>query len=181
MKRVIQVVPHNPRWAHEFEVEATVWRVVLGAEVVAVHHIGSTAIPGIGAKPIVDMLVIVRDIERVDGFNAEMVSRGYVPRGENGIAGRRYFIKGTETHRTHHVHAFAVGHPEIARHLEFRDYMIAHPEVAQEYDRLKQELAAAHRHDIDAYVAGKDGFIREALEQAHIWAESRRAEQAEQA
>ena len=101
MQRVIEVVDHDPGWKGQFEAEADIWRRLLGKDVVAIHHVGSTAIPGICAKPIIDLLVVVRDIERVDELDAEMVSRGYLPRGEYGIPGRRFFIKGTETHRTH--------------------------------------------------------------------------------
>jgi len=88
VKRVINVVPHNPEWARQFEQEAARWREVLGDQIVAVHHVGSTAIAGIAAKPIIDLLIGVRDIERVDDFDAEIVSQGYLPRGEYGIPGR---------------------------------------------------------------------------------------------
>jgi len=174
VKRTIEVAPYDPGWVREFEREAAQWRDVLGDEIVAVHHVGSTAIPGLAAKPIIDLLVVVRNIERVDDLDAEMTARGYLPRGEYGIPGRRYFIKGTEIHRTHHIHVFGIGNPDIPRHLEFRDYVIAHSEVAREYGRLKEELAAAHPHDIDAYIAGKDGFIKDVQARAHAWAQEGR-------
>ena len=171
MQRVIDVVEHDPGWKVQFEVEAAIWRRLIGHDVVAIHHVGSTAIPRICAKPIIDLLVVVRDIERVDEFNEELTSRGYIPRGEYGIPGRRFFIKGTQTHRTHHIHVYEAGSPEIARHVEFRDYLNAHPEEAQEYSRLKEALANAYRHNIEAYMAGKDEFIKEVQERARIWAE----------
>lgn len=77
-----------------FRVEADRIVAVLDQEVVAIHHIGSTAIPGISAKPIIDMLVEVQDIEKIDDFNEKMIKRGYRPQGEFGVAGRRFFIKG---------------------------------------------------------------------------------------
>ena len=174
MERIIEVVPHDPQWARAFEREAAFWRHLLGGEIVSAHHIGSTAIRDIYAKPIIDLLLVVRDIRRMDELDADLRAHGYLPRGEAGIAGRRFFIKGTESRRTHHIHVFAEGSPEIARHLEFRDYLNAHPDVAQEYSRLKESLAAAHRHDIDGYMAGKDAFIQDVQTRARQWSQARR-------
>lgn len=169
MVRRVEVVPHDPAWAQSFQAEAEVIRAILGSEVVAVHHIGSTAIPGISAKPIVDIMVEVRDIARVDAYADRFAAQGYRPMGENGIPGRRYFIKGPDEARTHHVHIFAAGNPEIERHLTFRDYMIAHPEDARAYSRLKEDLAARFPTDIDSYVAGKDAFVKEIDRRAAAW------------
>jgi len=169
MPRHVQVVPPNPRWAALFQAEAAIITQALGQEVVAIHHIGSTAIPGISAKPIIDILVDVRDILRIDACNPAMLRLGYEPKGEYGIPGRRFFIKGGDEQRSHHVHVFQCGNPEIQRHLDFRDYLIAHPETAQEYSQLKQELARRFPTDIDAYMAGKDAFIREIDRRACAW------------
>ncbi len=169
-RRKIEVVPHDPAWARLFEREARGLVKVFGPELVAIHHIGSTAIPGIRAKPIIDVLLEVRDIERVDAFNEEMIALGYRPQGEFGIPGRRFFIKGEDAHRTHHLHAFETGSPHIARHLNFRDYLIAHPAEARAYSRLKQRLARQFPHDIEAYMDGKDGLIKEAERKAAAWA-----------
>jgi GrpB-like predicted nucleotidyltransferase (UPF0157 family) len=172
MLRQIEVVPYNPDWPRLFEEEAARLAVIFGPEIVAIHHIGSTAISTIKAKPIVDMLVEVRDIEKIDAFDATMSRRGYLPRGEFGIAGRRYFIKGDEIHRTHHIHMYQAGHPDVARHLDFRDYLIAHPEDAQAYSRLKEDLARRYPTDAESYVAGKDGLIKELDRKAKLWREN---------
>lgn len=175
MKRVIEVVPHDPRWSEQFEQEADELIAIFGEEIVAIHHIGSTSIPGIVAKPIIDVLVEVRDIERIDAFNEAMTARGYIPKGAFGIAGRRFFIKGSETERTHHIHVFERAHagsPQpstFERHIAFRDYLRAHPNEAQAYSRLKAELARRFPHDIDGYTAGKDDFIREIERKADVW------------
>lgn len=145
---------------------------VFAQEVVALHHIGSTSIPDIYAKPIIDMLMVVRQIERVDAYNQTMRQLGYLPQGEGGIPGRRFFIKGSEDNRTHHLHVYAAGHPEITRHLAFRDYMQAHPQQAEAYSALKRELAQRFPHDIDGYIAGKQPFIEKIIEQAYLWLES---------
>jgi GrpB-like predicted nucleotidyltransferase (UPF0157 family) len=169
MIRKVEVAPYDPNWAHAFQAEADEIRRILGQEVMAVHHIGSTSIPNLSAKPIIDLLVEVRDIEKIDASNDVMSQLGYLPKGENGIPGRRYFIKGDEIHRTHHLHIFQTRHPDIERHLNFRDYLIAHPEDAQVYGRLKQELARRFPADIDSYVAGKDEFIKEIDRKAQAW------------
>lgn len=169
MLRRITVVPYDARWSDLFQEEADELTAMFGGEVVAIHHIGSTAIPGIHAKPIIDILVEVQDIERIDAFNQEMAERGYVPKGEFGIRGRRFFIKGTEESRTHHVHVFQTGDAEFERHLVFRDYLRAHPEEAQAYSRLKQELARRFPNDIDSYMAGKDDLIKATERKARAW------------
>ncbi len=167
--RKIKLLPHDHNWSKLFQTEAETLTGVFGREILAVHHIGSTAIPGICAKPIVDILVEARDIESIDRFDAAMIDRGYRPQGEFGITGRRFFIKGDDDQRTHHVHAFQAGNPEMERHLNFRDYMIAHPEDAQAYGRLKQELARRFPEDIESYTEGKDEFIKEVNKRAKTW------------
>lgn len=160
--RKVEVVPHNPKWRDAFEVESKYIADVLGENCVAIHHIGSTAIPGISAKPIIDILVEVQDITKVDEQNSVMKSLGYEVMGEYGIPCRRFFRKDSkEDVRTHHIHIFEIGSPQIARHLAFRDYMIAHPEDAQKYSELKRDLAEKYPHNIDEYMDGKDSFIKE--------------------
>jgi GrpB-like predicted nucleotidyltransferase (UPF0157 family) len=172
--RKVEVVPHNPRWRDEFEAEAERVAAALGETVVAVHHIGSTAIPGIYAKPVIDLLIEVRDITAVDSRSSAMRSLGYEALGEYGIPGRRYFRKDSlEGIRTHQIHTFEAGSAEAKRHLAFRDYLTAHPAEAQKYSELKRKLAKRHAHDIDKYMDGKDGFIKETDRRAALWRASR--------
>ena len=158
----VRMVPHDPNWRQEFRQEAARISAAAGSNAVAVHHVGSTAIPGIYAKPVIDLLLVVWDLAALDEKQPEMEALGYEARGEYGIPGRRFFRR-DDKHgdRTHQVHAFEDGSPQIARHLAFRDYMIAHPETAQEYSDLKRELAAQHPSDIEAYMDGKNEFIQE--------------------
>lgn len=169
MKKV-EVVPHDPTWQKAFEVESKRVFDALSENVVAVHHIGSTAIPGIYAKPIIDLLVEVKDIVRVDRQSSSMESLGYEVMGEFRIAGRRYFRKNNqEGVRTHHIHAFKVDSEQVKRHLAFRDYMVAHPEDAQKYSELKRRLAREYPANINGYMDGKDGFIKEMDKKAAQW------------
>lgn len=170
----VEVVPHDPRWRDAFAAEAKQVAAALGENVVAVRHIGSTAIPGIYAKPVIDLLVEVRDITEVDGRSRAMESLGYEVLGEYGIPGRRYFRKDNrEGIRTHNIHAFEAGSAEAERHLAFRDYMIAHPAEAQRYGELKRKLAEEHPQNPDGYMDGKDGFIKETDRRAARWRASR--------
>ena len=169
MLRKIEVVPHNSNWSPLFKVEAEKIAAVLGQEVIAIHHIGSTAILTISAKPIIDLLVEVHRIEKIDDFNSAMMKLGYQPKGEYGIPGRRFFTKGGDTTRSHHVHTFQTRNPEVERHLNFRDYLIGHPDAAQAYSDLKEKLAKQFPTDIEGYQEGKRGFIEEIDCRAKAW------------
>jgi GrpB-like predicted nucleotidyltransferase (UPF0157 family) len=166
----VEVVPHDPWWRYAFEEEAKHLAAALGENVLAIHHVGSTAIPDIYAKPVIDILVEVRDIAEVDVRSSAMQSLGYEVMGEYGIPGRRYFRKDDQRGiRTHHIHAFEAGSIEVERHLAFRDYLIAHPGDAQGYSELKRELARENPQSMDDYIDGKDAFIKEIDRRAARW------------
>ena len=177
MARRIEVVPYNPAWSTMFSAEAAKIAAVLGDQVVATLHIGSTAIPGIKAKPIIDLLVVVQDIERIDDYHEAMEGLGYEPMGEHGIPGRRFYRKPGKDTRTHHVHVYAQGHSEVQRHLDFRDYLRAHPLDAQAYSRLKERLAVKFPDDADRYVQGKSALIEEIDAKAKAWRKASRPNQ----
>jgi GrpB-like predicted nucleotidyltransferase (UPF0157 family) len=175
LARTIEVVDQTPEWSAFFENEAAHLAVIFGPQLMAIHHVGSTAIAGIKAKPIIDVLVVIKHIETIETFNVPMQQFGYRARGEclenpiPGTAGRFYFSKDTDGVRTHQVHVCQQGHADIADKLAFRDYLRAHREEAQRYSRLKERLAMEHRHDIVGYIQGKDGFVRGVIAQAHVW------------
>lgn len=172
MPRRIILAPPDPAWPEQFRAEAARLRTILGDEAVAIEHIGSTAIPGIPAKPTIDVLVAARDLAAIDALRPTLEAAGYAWRGENGIPGRRYLVCGTEEAHTHHVHILCAGNPEIARHLAFRDYLVAHPAEAQAYARLKEQLAARLADDPAAYTEAKSAFIREVDARAAAWRRS---------
>lgn len=160
MGRKIVVVPYDQSWYERYRREAVKITELMGEQVVSIHHIGSTSIPDMKAKPIIDILVEVKNIEAIDELHDNMIKEGYLPKGENGIQGRRYFVKSVGVTHTHHVHMFQTGNPEIERHLNFRDYLITHPEEAQAYGRLKEALAQRFPEDGLNYTTGKDEFIK---------------------
>lgn len=162
--------PPREWWAQEYEREAACIRASLGPVLEALHHIGSTAVPGIYAKPVIDMLAEVRDLEDLDGCEGAMAGLGYEVMGEFGIPGRRYFRRSdARGFRTHHVHAFLAGSHGVARHLAFRDYLRAHADVAREYSELKRRLVTTCAGDMEAYMDGKDAFVRDIERKALEW------------
>jgi GrpB-like predicted nucleotidyltransferase (UPF0157 family) len=166
----VNVVPPNPAWPQEFEAESQQIALVMDNNLIQIHHIGSTAIPGIYAKPVIDFLIEVKDIGETDAQTTAMEAIGYEAMGEFGLPGRRYFRKERSPGiRTHHVHTYAVGSSEISRHLAFRDYMIAHPQAAQQYSELKQALAKRYPQDIEGYMDGKDEFVKKMEKTAMEW------------
>jgi GrpB-like predicted nucleotidyltransferase (UPF0157 family)/adenylate kinase family enzyme len=161
VRRKVKVVPYQQGWPEAFRAEAEAIKPLFGGLLVGIHHIGSTSMPGAAAKPIIDLLAAVTDISLVDECNNRMASIGYQARGEYGIPGRRFFIKDIGGERSHHLHVFQAGSSEIFRHLAFRDYLITHPDELDAYCRLKTELARQHPDDIEAYMDGKDAFIKD--------------------
>lgn len=158
MNTKVVVVPYSPLWPRMYEQESILILQALGKNCLSIHHIGSTSVPGLSAKPILDILPIVKNIQEVDQATRAMESLGYESKGEYGIAFRRYFQKGDYL-RTHHVHVFEEGDPEIDRYLKFRDWMRSHEEDALAYANLKIELATRFPQDMLQYCNGKDAFV----------------------
>ncbi len=153
---MIVLVPYDPAWPVQFAAAREEILSACNGLVVEVHPCRSTAIPGIAAKPVIDMLPVVRRLEDGRACVAPLQSLGYQSRGEHGIAGRHYFVRGTP--RSHQAHLFAADHPEVERHLLFRDYLRAHTDERTAYERLKRDLAAKFGDDRQAYAAAKTPF-----------------------
>ncbi|MBX9804736.1 MAG: GNAT family N-acetyltransferase [Alphaproteobacteria bacterium] len=153
------VVPYNPQWPEIFAKEAKRIAEALGDNCVTIHHIGSTSIPGISAKPIIDMVPVVKDILKVNA--AALVELGYEGRGELGMLFRRYF-----SNRACHLHIWEEGNPEIDKHLIFRDYLIKNPDALNAYEALKLSLAESFRDDRASYTLSKDDLVKEILHKA---------------
>ncbi len=165
----IEVADYNPDWPELFEQESVKIKNMLKDELVNIFHIGSTAVPGLAAKPILDIMPVVKDIKAVDLYNSVFESLGYEAMGELDIPGRRYFRKGGDN-RTHQLHAFQYNDTHnILRHLVFRDYLREHPAVRDEYAALKFSLAGKYPDDIDGYCAEKDNFVKATEQKALTW------------
>lgn len=174
MSHPLVIEPYHPRWPLDFATEAMALRAALGPGRHTLHHIGSTSVPGLHAKPIIDILAEVPSLPDLDLRAPAIATLGYEPMGEFGIPGRRFFRKNNAAgHRTHHLHAFVTGSPDLTRHLSFRDYLRAHPDAAQAYAALKLRLFETTGGNLDAYIQGKDAFVKDLERQALAWAARR--------
>ncbi|WP_421379393.1 GrpB family protein [Bacillus salacetis] len=170
MARKVEVTPYNHQWKDQFFHEKQRLDRVFHGSYAVVHHIGSTSVEGLAAKPIIDFLIVVQDINIADERTSELEDLGYIAKGENGIPNRRYFFLENENgERLYHVHVFPSGSEEIERHLVFRDYLRTFKDEAEKYGRLKSGLAAKHPEDIDAYIEGKNSFVQEMERKAMDW------------
>jgi GrpB-like predicted nucleotidyltransferase (UPF0157 family) len=165
---VIHLEPHSPDWARCYEQERTCLLAALGPHLLDLQHVGSTAIPGILAKPILDIAAAVVSFEAATVCIALLEELGYVYRGEHGIPRRHYFVRRSPDGDTTlvHLHMLEIDSAEWGNHLLFRDYLRSHPQDAQAYQALKEELMAQFRADRLAYTEGKAAFIARILEAA---------------
>lgn len=174
-KRRIELVDYSKAWPRLFAEEAARLRSVFGGELLELHHVGSTSIPGIKAKPIIDTLAVVKDIGIVQSFDEPLIKLGYRPRGEcldnpaPGTPGRFYFSKDSGGLRTHQLHVCQKGHFEIDRILAFRDFLKTHADRADAYSRLKERVVEQNRYDIVGYIKGKEEFIKTVIARAEEW------------
>lgn len=166
---IVTVVQYDPNWIIEYQKEELAIKEILQDDLVNSFHIGSTSVPNLKAKPIIDILLVVNDIENLDTYATSFEELGYEVMGEFGITGRRYFRKGGYN-RTHQIHAFQYDHiQEIERHLSFRDYLREHPEISQAYGELKSRLADQYPTDIEGYGNGKNDFVQKIESEALKW------------
>ncbi len=162
-QKPIVILPYDPLWAQQFEHLMEYLKRALGGHVAAVHHVGSTSVPGLAAKPILDVDV---EIENMGGFPkvVELLAKcGYRHMGDYGIPGREVFKYDTSDFMSHHLYVCPSSSPELKRHLAFRDYLRRTPEAVREYGQLKIRLAQIYQNDIDAYIDGKTEFIETCL------------------
>jgi GrpB-like predicted nucleotidyltransferase (UPF0157 family) len=161
LNRPIVVVDYDPQWPLLFAKEKEAILAALGNSVLMVEHIGSTAVPGLAAKPVIDMAVGIQSLADAPALIPCIEQLGYVyePALEQLIPERRFFWKGTPTVHTYHLHLAEVDHPVLLKPLQFRNYLRKHPDAVEEYGVLKRELAKRCVQDMNAYVAGKTGFV----------------------
>lgn len=162
----IVLMPHDPRWLTDAAEECRRISQACQPWVIRVEHIGSTSVPGLIAKPVLDLMPLVKQYE--DGFECveRMRKLGYWYAGDFGIAGRHLFVKGSP--RTHHAHMLVEGSKEAIRHLAVRDILRADPDVAARYAALKQELAPRFGDDREGFAEAKAALMRELFDRAGI-------------
>jgi GrpB-like predicted nucleotidyltransferase (UPF0157 family) len=163
---MVSVVPYDPSWPEMYRQEADV--LVRFLPCLKLHHIGSTSVVGMTAKPVVDMLGVVASLDLIDGRTNDLETLGYEVKGAHGLVGRRYFRKSnTWGQRTHHLHVFTQGSLHIERLLAFRDYLRAHPWVVTQYAHVKSEAQSGSGAKL--YPEAKAPFIAKVEQDALIW------------
>ena len=166
----VEVVDYDPRWPALFEEEAKRLRAVLDPSLIlGLEHFGSTAVRGLSAKPIIDILIAVPSLTQAQASFVEALRNlDYVYWAENPKKDRMFFVKGMPpfgSRRSHHVHV-TEPHGEMWQRLAFRDYLRAHPEEARTYARLKMRLAAEHPTDREAYTGAKSAYVESVMRKA---------------
>jgi GrpB-like predicted nucleotidyltransferase (UPF0157 family) len=161
----IIIVDYDPRWPLLFEEIRGSVVAALGDIVVAVEHVGSTAVPGLAAKSIIDLDVVVSSVAEIPKAIRRLSGLGYIHQGDLGIAGREAFTPLAHRPR-HHLYVCSVDGEELRRHRLFRDYLLAHPDVAAAYGELKKAFALRFSDDRAAYVGAKSAFVADVLRRA---------------
>jgi GrpB-like predicted nucleotidyltransferase (UPF0157 family) len=171
----ITLASYDPEWVDAYEKEEQQIRNAAGEHIEAIEHIGSTSIPGLAAKPIIDIMAGVETLDDADRCIESLQTLGwvYAPEFEESVPHRRYFRKTDSENHTHHLHMVEMNSDWWTRHIRFRDYLREHPEVARTYEDLKRELAERHRWDVDEYAKAKTDFIRNIEERARDYYERR--------
>jgi len=169
----IDVAPHDPEWVGDFEREAAAIRNALSDVLLRIEHVGSTAVPDLPAKPIIDIQVSVRDIEEREAFVRPLERLGYLFAPDPDSPDYHFFGKPRERPRRYHVHVCAAGSGEEMRHLVVRDFLRSHSEEAGKYADLKRELARHTHQDRLAYIEGKETFMRDLEQRAVAWSKAR--------
>ena len=163
-KDTVRLIPYTDEWTRLFEEEKSLLQTAVGKFVLDIQHVGSTSIPGMLAKPIIDIAIAVRNFENAHICIKPIEQIGYEYRGENGIPRRHFFVKGKP--RTLHIHMNELGSRDWNNQIIFRDYLTRHPNIAKKYAELKTELAKRYPTDRQSYLDGKSPFIERILQLA---------------
>jgi len=158
----VRIEPYNPQWPDIFNQETKLLKVKLGSQVEDIQHVGSTAVPGLLAKPIIDIAVLVDDLDITEGWFKPLSDIGYWYKGkQDDMLERRFFAKGAENNRTVYLHV--VNNDEFTRLIKFRDKLSANPKLLKEYSDIKAVLAEQHATNREAYSKAKNDFIKSVL------------------
>lgn len=171
MPKEMIVVPYNSDWINQYERAKTQLSKIFGDLASEIQHFGSTSIVGMSAKPIIDIMIIVYDISKVDSLNDKMKQSNYVHKGENGIEGRRYFQKfGLDgINHIEHIHCYEKDNQHVINELMFRDYLRVDKNAFETYKAIKIEASRKFRFSPLEYTEYKSGCVNEIMEKAKFY------------
>ena len=163
---IVELDNFNEEWAFEYELEAKLLKEVLGDRLLEIHHVGSTSIKGLKAKPVIDILIAIESLENISEIEELLKDYDYSNRGHQGVEDRYFFAKGPEESRTHYIHFVELKNNTYYNLVLFKKYLLEHEEYIQKYCELKQELAEKYPDERKKYTAGKSEFISNVIKLA---------------
>jgi GrpB-like predicted nucleotidyltransferase (UPF0157 family) len=164
---IVKIVPYNSSWPKEFEKEKQLLLKTFGNRIIAIEHIGSTAIPGTPSKPIIDINVAIQSLGLAKDFIKPLQKLGYQYIPERWFEDRYFFPKGSEDYRTHYLNLVEITSDNAWKNmLLFRDYLITHSDIRDAYAKIKIELAARNANNREAYTEAKSKFVRNVINKA---------------
>lgn len=155
----VELENYNENWKKEYEKEEKLLKEVLKDDIIEIHHVGSTSIPGLKAKPVIDILIVIKDLSEINKIEEKLKKYDYENRGPQGVEDRFFFAKGPEDARTHYVHFTEPKSKTYYDLVYFQRYLLEHPEYIKKYCDLKQELASKYKDERKKYTSGKNDFI----------------------
>lgn len=163
IKDEVILMHYQSDWILKYEAESTLLVSVLGDTLLNIYHMGSTSVPNLTSKPIIDILAEVHSVKQLDMLELKFMELGYEVKGENGIVNRRYYVKRKDGIRAIHLHCYEKGNPEIGRHLKFKHILLVDRNILLEYEKLKIDLVAKYKDDRLKYTEAKSKFIQKVL------------------
>lgn len=163
---IVELENYNPQWKEEYLTEEKLLKEVLKDRIIEIHHIGSTSIEGLKAKPVIDILVVIKSLEEIPEIESILADYDYSNRGQQGVSDRYFFAKGPEDARSHYIHFVEPNSNTYYNQVYFKKYLIEHPEYIKKYCDLKTELAAKYADERPKYTQGKNEFITNVIKLA---------------
>lgn len=163
---IVELENYNPNWKEEYLSEEKLLKEVLKDRIIEIHHIGSTSIEGLMAKPVIDILVVIKSLEEIPEIEHILADYDYSNRGQQGVSDRYFFAKGPEEARSHYIHFVEPNSNTYYNQVYFKRYLIEHPEYIKQYCDLKKELATKYASERPKYTQGKNEFITNVIKLA---------------
>ena len=164
---IVKLIPHQKEWQAEFIKEKEFLHSLLG-DTISIEHVGSTAVEGLLAKPILDIAIGLTSETQEESIFKILSENGYEDRGDDGVLGENLLVKGDESNRTHYIHIVKINSPAWNNYIALRDYLRTHKTAREEYTHLKLELAKKYPKNRKAYTDGKSDFIETTLKKSYL-------------
>lgn len=163
---IVELVEHDEKWTNEYLKEEKLLKEVLKDKIKEIYHIGSTSIPTLKAKPVIDIIAVINNFDEINEIEKILKKCNYENRGHQGVEDRYFFAKGPEDSRTHYVHFTTPKSDTYFDQVYFKRYLIEHPEYIKKYCDLKEDLATKYKDERPKYTAGKNEFIKDVINKA---------------